>query len=275
MKLTRAIVDYLDGLANARLALRTPGVLIPFAAFALLQCLILGAMASFTAPPLAPVMVPFIRALGGEESLHYPLHLVRLPAVYQRVYLPLAATLGFPLWTLAVWLMVDHHAVGSERVRRPFRRAIPQAVQVGIVFVGASVLIGEIAARLVNERTNPMLGRSILLSSMLVTAIVQALVIYAPVALRLLGGNAWAALKASAAYARRRLLATAFVIVTVVLVHAPVDFLLAHADRIAARFQPESVLYLVLASAILEMLTAYLMFAATTGLALPREGGMK
>ena len=275
MNLTRAIVDYLDGLGNATLALRAPSVLVPFVAFAVLQCLILLAMASFIAPPLAPVMVPFIHALGGEESLHYPLHLVRLPAVYQRVYLPLVATVGFSLWTLAVWLMVDHHVIGSERAQRPFRAAIPNVLVVGVLFVGASVIIGELAARLVSARTHPMLARGILLSSVLVTACVQALLIYAPVALRLRGGSAWSALKASTTYARRRFVATALVIVTVFLVHAPVDFLLTRADRIAARFQPEAILYLLLASAVLEMVTAYLMFAATTELALRKDGGLR
>jgi hypothetical protein len=78
-----------------------------------------------------------------------------------------------------------------------------------------------------------------------------------------------------AAFARRQFGATALLIVTVLLVHLPVDFLLSRADRIAARFQPETVLHVLLGSVALEMFTAYLLFAGVTELALPREGGVR
>lgn len=274
MNFGRALNRYLDALTNARAAFSMP-VLLPFACFAVLQVAILLAMAFFTSPVLSPVMVPAMRALGGEQSLHYPLHLVGLPSVYQRVYLPLAATIGFSLWTLAVWKLVDHHDIGADRPRREFRPALGRVMMVGVLFVGASVAIGELSSRLTGPRTPDVVARAVLIASIVLTATAQAFLIYAPVALRLRGGKVWNAIAAGAAYARRHFLATALLLITVLLVHLPVDFLLSRADRIAARFHPEAVLHLLLGSVVLEMFTAYLLFAGITALALPREGGLR
>lgn len=275
MTIGRAINRYLDALAHARTALGTPGVLLPFVAFSAVQAVILLAMASMVTPFLAPLMVPVMKALGGEQALHYPMHLVGLPSVYQRVYLPLVATVGFALWSLAVWKMVDHHAVGSDRPRRDFRPSLPHVVVIGLLFVGASVVTGEIASRLVNSRTPDTLQRMILFASVAATAVMQTFLIYAPLVLRMRGGNAWRAIRAGAAYARRQFPATVLMIVTVLLIHLPVDFLLSRADRIAARFQPETVLQVMFGSIVLETFTAYLLFAGITELALPREGGVR
>lgn len=275
MNLGRAVNRYLDALTYARAALASPGVFAPFAIFAAIQALIVLSLASFTVPFLAPVMVPVMQFLGGEQSLHYPMHLVGLPSVYQRVYLPLVATVGFALWNLAVWKLVERHPLGADRTRYDHRPALRDVIVIGVLFVGVSVITGEIASRLVSPRTPDMVQRIILFGSVIVTAITQAFLVYAPVALRIRGGNAWRAIRAGASYARRRFVDTVLVILTVLLIHLPVDFLLSRADRLAARFEPETVLYTMLGSVVLEMFTAYLLFASITELALPREGGIR
>jgi hypothetical protein len=274
MDVARAVDRYFDAVSHARAAL-SPGVFAPFASFAALQAVILFAMASFTAPLIAPFMVPAMRLLGGEPSLHYPMHLVGLPSVYQRLYIPLAAGVGFTLWTLAVWKLVDRHPVGSERPSRAFRPFALRTVLIGALFVAASVLPGEAATRLTGPRTPDLIVRALVFASVAVTALLQSLCVYAPVALRLRGRSAWDAVRASVAYARRHFPATVLLVLTVLIVHLPVDFLLSRADRIAARFHPEAVLYILLGSAALEALTAYLLLAGVTEMALPREGSLK
>jgi hypothetical protein len=276
MNLTQTISDYLDGLANTRLALRAPSVFLPFAVFAALQCAFLFLLASFTAAPLAPFMVPVIERLGGEEALHYPMHLVRMPAMYQKVYLPLVATVGFALWSYAVWLMVDRHVVGRTRPRRPFARALPHVLLVGVVFVGVSTGIGAAMARVSSGMPDQlMLARGLVALGVLVTAAVQAFLIYTPVAMRLTDAPAWRAVRTSARYAARRFAPTVLVLATVLCAHIPLDLVLAQSHRVAFRFHPESVLHFLIGSVILEMFTAYLLFAATTELALPEEGGLR
>jgi hypothetical protein len=274
MDIGRELDRYFDALAAARAPFRAPGAVTPFVFFALLQVVILLAMSMFTVPWLAPVMVPVMRTLGGEESLHYPIHFISLPAIYQRIYLPLVASVGFGFWTFAVWKLVDGHRYGTQRGRPPFRPMLGHAMLIGVLFVGTSVLVSHGLSSLVTPKTPGMVVKLLLLVSVALTAAVQTFLVYAPVALRLRGENAWRALRTGARYARRNFLSSALLITTVLLVHLPLDFLLARADRVAARFSPETVLQLMLGSVTLEMVTAFVLFAGVTELALSREGGL-
>jgi hypothetical protein len=226
-------------------------------------------------PPLSAFMVPLVARLGGEDALHYPMHLVLMPGMFRAIYLPLVATLGFTLWCLGVWMMADRHVAGQARGRASFARALPHVLVLGVCFVGVTAGIGEAVARASAGVTNVMVQRALILLGMLATALVQALLVYAPVALRLRGGHAFDALRAGAAFARRNYLATLLVVATVLCVHVPLDFVLAQAHRVAFRFRPETVFHLLVVSAIVEMLTAYLMFSATAGMAMREDGGMR
>jgi hypothetical protein len=203
------------------------------------------------------------------------MNFVRLPEVYQRVYLPLAATVGFGAWSWAVWLMVDHHVIGRSRPRPSFRAALPHVLGVGVVFVGASVAVGYGAVALAAKLPPGPPSRVAEIGAVVLTACVQTFLVYTPIVLRLRGGGALRAVRASARYAAANFAPTLMVVVTVLAAHAPLDTLLARADGLASRFQPELVFYTLVGSALLEMFTAYLLFAATTGLALPEEGGMR
>lgn len=273
MDIGRGINSYFDALAGTRAPLRDPGAWMPFVIFGFVQGVILLAMAMFTTPWLSPVMVPVMRFLGGENALHYPLHLVGLPAAYQRVYLPLVASVGFSLWTRAVWKLVDLHTPGAVRPHRRLGPLLPHVVVIGALFVGTSVLVSGLASNLVNPRTPAMVARGIALASVVLVATVQTFLVYAPVALRLRGTNAWDALCSGARYTRRNFMATALLIITVLMLHLPLDFLLSRADRVAARFSPETILQLMMGSVTLEVITAYILFAGVTELALPRDGG--
>jgi len=275
MDLTRTANSYLDGLANMRLVFSAPSVLVPFAAFGALQCALLVLLAFFTASPIASFMVPVVHALGGADSLHYPLHFVRLPEVYQRIYLPLAATVGFAAWSAGVWVMVDHHVVGRSRPRPSFRSALPHVVGVGVVFVGTSVVVGYGLGAVAAMLPPGHAAQAAVAASVAVTACVQTFLVYTPVVLRLRGGGALPAVRASVRYAAQNFAPTLMVVVTVLEAHAPVDVLLARSAGIASRFQPELVFYTLLGSALLEVFTAYLLFASTTALALPEEGGIR
>ncbi len=274
MDIGRNLDRYFDALAALRAPLGHPRTLLPFVAFALLQGLVIAALAAFTEPWLAPVMVPVVRALGGEESLHYPLHFIRLPAIYQRIYLPLLASAGFALWTLAVWKLVDNHVSRARREPRPYRPHVLQAVVVGVVFVGTTFAVAQALSSLVGPKTPAMVARALLLLTLGLTATLQTFLVCAPVVLRLRGGTAWDALRAGARYARRNFLATALLVATVLFVRLPLAFLLARAEGLAARFSPESIVEFMAASVALEMATAFILFAGVTELALGREGDM-
>ncbi len=275
MNLARTIDDYLDALAHARLGLSSPTVLLPFFAFALLQCAAITMLAFWSAPPLGSFMPPVVALLGGDASLHYPTHFVLLPGAYRRLYLPLVATVGFAAWSLAVWTMVAHHEVGERAGARSFRRALPAIVVIGVVFVVVTVAIGRGLGLVTAKLPGGLVGRAGTLGVIAVTAAAQALLVYAPVVLRLRGGGPRRALVASARFALANFGATAMLIATVLVVHLPLDGLIANADGIAGRFHPEAIYQLMIASVVLEMVTAYVLFAGVAGLALREERGLR
>lgn len=275
MNLARIIDEYLDALANARLAFRSPSILAPFIAFGLLQCGLIALLAFFTWTPTAGVMIAIVNALGGEPSLHYPTHFILLPATYRKIYLPLAATAGFALWSYAVWLMIEHHEAATRMGRRSFRAALPGVVVVGLVFVGVTVGLGRGLGTLAAYLPAGIPARAGTLLVVAVTASAQALLLYAPIVLRLQGGGPLGAVRNSIRYALRHFGATAMLVATVLLVHIPLDTLIANSESIVARFRPEAVFQLLIASAVLEAATAFVLFAGAVALALPEEGGLR
>jgi len=275
MKVSRALNDYLDALSNSRLALRSPSVLIPFFVFGLLQCCLLTLLAFFNWRPVAPMMIPVVSLLGGETALHYPMHFVLLPRLWEPVYLPLAATVGFALWTRAVWIMVDRHEVGQRVAARDFRSVLGQVMGVGIVFVGVSAGLGRGLGALAALAPAGLPSRAALAVGVVAVAGVQALLVYAPVVLRLRPVNALEAVRVSARYAVRNFWPAALVVATVLAVHLPLDGMIGMSHRVALTFHPETVFYVMLGSIGLEVVTAYVLFAGVVGLALPEEGGLR
>lgn len=275
MNPTRAIEEYLDALGNARLAIRSPSILLPFLAFGLLQCGMLALLAFFTWPPAAWATIPLVRALGGEPALHYPGHFVLLPSTYRLLYLPLVATVGFVAWSFGVWSMVAHHEVGMRTPARSFRTAIPKLLVIGVLFVGITVGLGRGLALVTAAAPAGMATRVVTMAGIAVIAAAQALLVYAPIVLRLRGGGPLRAIRSSARYAWRHFGATALLVATVLLAHVPLDALIGKSGDIVARFHPEVVFQLLVASALLEVVTALVLFAGTVSLALPEEGGLR
>jgi hypothetical protein len=179
------------------------------------------------------------------------------------------------LWTFAVWTMVDHHEVGQRTTGRPFRTVLPSVVMVGVVFVAVSAGMGRVMGTLAGLAPPGPASRLALAAAILVVASVQALLVYAPIVLRLRNVNAMGALRASVRYASHNFWPTALVIATVLAVHTPLDAMVGASHRVALSFRPETVYYVMLGSVALEMVTAYVLFSSVVGLALPEEGGLR
>ena len=275
MNVGQILTDYLDGIGNTRLALRSPSVMVPFVVFGAVQAALLTVLSFFDAPAIAPVMLPLVRALGGEPAIHYPMHFVLLPRLWEPVYLPLVATLGFALWTRAVWIMVDHHEIGERVPARPIRAVLPSVLLVGVVFVAVSVAMGRLMGAAAGFAPAGLPLRGALAVAILVVAAAQSFLVYAPVVLRLRPVGALQALRTSAHYTARHFWPTALVLATVLAAHAPLDALIGTSHDVALAFRPETVYYLLLGSIALEVVTAYVLFSSVVGLALPEEGGLR
>ncbi len=275
MNVNRILSDFLDALGSTRVALRSPTVLMPFVGFGVIQMIIVWALASFPNRTLAPVLVPLVRALGGEQALHYPQHFILLPGIFHRVYIPLVAVVGFALWTLAVWWIVDRHEVGRRLPAPPFVRRLPDAILVGVVFTVVSVALGRAVAMVASRMPPGIVATGATIGGMLVIACAQAFLVFAPVVLRIRGVRAIEAIRVGFRYGARVFGSTALIIFIVLVLHAPLDYLIGNAENVALHFRPETVFYLQMLSIALEVVTAYLLFATVVGLALPDEGGLR
>ena len=236
--------------------------------FAALQFLLLVSLTLFSVSPLAVVMVPVVKLLGGEEALHYPMHMILLPQMYHQVYLPLAILVGFALFGWAVSLMVDYYERAGVDIpglkRRPTASMIPSLVALGLIYVGVITAV-QLAFNYIGS-TLPV-GLAALLVSVVGVALVlavQALLIYSVFFLVTRTSNPLEAVGLSARYGLKHPGLTVMIVLTVLLIHLPVDFLSARADKIALKFDPQLVVVLLSVGIVFEILTNFFLFASTT-----------
>jgi len=137
MKLVENLVNFLRSLEESVAMLRSPSILLPFVIFAAVQSLVLMSCAFFTVPPLSTVMVPLIRLISGEQSLHFPMHFVLLPGIYHSIYLPLVVIVGFVLFGRAVFGMGDYYQSQGRSIgtRPPMSRSVPSMILIGLLYV--------------------------------------------------------------------------------------------------------------------------------------------
>lgn len=273
MRISEVFLDYLKGMTESRLMFRSPSAFLPFVIYAALLCLVLFAMAFFLVPPMSAFMVPVIELLGGDRALHYPMHLVMLPDMYHLIYLPLTALVGFALFGWAVFRMGDtFQQEGSPMdARRPYASAIPAMLVIGVVYVAAATAPAMGAAWLGAGMQSPQVVMLLTLSGLVVSVALQSLLVYAPMFVRTESRGAFAALGRSIRFAGRRMVQTAMILLTAVLAHQPIDYLLRQPDKVALKFRPELIIYLLVAGIVVELFTTYLLFSATTGMALSRR----
>ncbi|MCK5620141.1 MAG: hypothetical protein KAJ17_12105, partial [Candidatus Krumholzibacteria bacterium] len=218
--------------------------------------------------PLSVVMVPVVKLLGGEEALHYPMHMILLPQMYHQVYLPLAILVGFALFGWAVSLMVDYYERAGVDIpglkRRPTASMIPSLVVLGLIYVGVITAV-QLSFNYIGS-TLPV-GLAALLVSVVGVALVvavQALLIYSVFFLVTRTSNPLEAVGLSARYGLKHPGLTVMIVLTVLLVHLPVDFLSSRADKIALKFDPQLVVVLLSVGIVFEILTNFFLFASTT-----------
>jgi hypothetical protein len=256
--------------------LRAPSALAPFIIFAALQFIVLVSLSLFSVTPLSAVMVPLVERLGGENALHYPMHMLLMPQMYALVYLPLAAVLGFSLFGFAVSLMVDyyerHNVVIERRRRRSTVALIPSMIVVGVINVTIVTMIQFVISYASVRAPIPMISKFMWLFGVALVVFVQVFMVYSLYFVITRTANPLGAIASSIRMGRRRLVVTALIIVTVVLIHLPLDALTQRADKVVLKFNPELVFVILAIGIAVEIFTNYFLFAATTSLATGGRG---
>lgn len=273
MNPTKPILVYLRGLEESVMLLKVPNVLLPFVVFTALQCIVLFALTFFTAEPFTGMLAPLLERLGGPQALHYPMHYVLLPGMYHSIYLPMSIVVGFVLFGWAVFQIGDHYGRSGARImsRPPFRRMIPSAILVGAIYVAAASLIPAAVAAATSKLTIPLAGLAGKLAAIVAGASVQAFLVYALLFLRVRTRNPLTAIADSVRFARTHFLSTVLVILTVMAIHFPVDYLISQPHKVVLKFRPELVFHVLLLGIAVEFITNYLLLSATASIALSRR----
>jgi hypothetical protein len=111
-------------------------------------------------------------------------------------------------------------------------------------------------------------GRRLLsMGSLVALILVQVFLVYSLYFLVTRTSNPFLAVLESVRLGRRKLALTAALVLTVFLIHLPVDFLTQRSDKVVLKFDPGLVVILLAAGIVVEIITNYFLFASTTSVA--------
>lgn len=218
----------------------------PFLAFAAIQCFAVLLFTQFHRPILGELVVPILRALGGGAVLHYPAFYMALPTLFSRGSLILDLFLGSWLFG-AAFLFFWQADRPTEPERGGFAKAtkawwklvgarLPVAAGlVLIVFVLPGVLVGS------QETMGATQIRLFRYGTILLGSVIEALFLYAALAILVERRSIFGAIQRSFHVARQIPLATLCAVLIPNLVQIPIAYVLRHSQTIVFRLSPEMV----------------------------------
>lgn len=240
----------------------------PFLVFWAVQACSILLLTQFYQPILATVLVPFLRLLGGDAILHYPVFYLALPSVFTVVALFLDLLIGS--WTLAAAFLLFWQA---DRPAEPFQGAFGRAGRAYGRLVLARLPLMLLLVLLLFGLPRMLLGgstelpgstlRTIRYGSVLIGSILEGLFLYAPLAILVEGRRVSDALRRSFALAARIPLATLGAVLVPNLIQIPVSAVFRRSDVIVRNLTPEVIVWVLLGTAVLYAVSAF--FAVGAG----------
>jgi hypothetical protein len=240
----------------------------PFLAFWLAQAAMILILTQFYQPALAPVLVPFLRLLGGDAILHYPVFYLALPSVFTVVALLLDLFIG--AWTLGTAFLLFWQA---DRPAEPFRGAFRRAgkqywrlVLARLPLVLLLVICLFWLPRFLLAGSPDVPGstiRAIRYGSILVGSVLEGLFLYASLGILVEGRGVGEALRRSFSLAGRIPLATLGAVLIPNLIQIPVSAVFRRSDVIVRNLRPEVIVWVLLIAAMLYAVSAF--FAVGAG----------
>jgi hypothetical protein len=242
------------------------GIWIPFLCLALVQWILLLLLVGFYQPFLAWLLVPLLKAAGAGMVLHYPQLYLALPTLFSRASLLVDFVVGTLFFGLG-FLMVYAAAAGLsgqgawEQTRRAYLKLLavrfPSALFTGLLFFVLPRLLPSGEAELHGQAL-----RLLRYGTFLAGVAVEALFVYAPLALlvpkRSLGG----AFRETFALAGRMPLATLLVVLGPNLIQLPMAAVLRRSDSVVQNLTPEAVGWMMAGSVAIYALINYLIIGS-------------
>ena len=116
----------------------------------------------------------------------------------------------------------------------------------------------------------PFAGLSVW-AGLFASASAQALLVFAPLSVWRDGTGPLRAIRSAVREGASRFWPVVLLLLTVMLVHRPIEYLIAQPDRVVMKFRPELIFYVLIGGIVVEVITSFFLFAATTGLAASRR----
>jgi hypothetical protein len=249
----------------------------PFLVYALLQALALFLLTQFHRPILSPVLVPFLRAAGGEAGVHYPVFFLALPVVFSRLMLLFDLMFGAWLFGVAFLLFwqADRPTEPATSGRRVATRAwgrlilarLPVAIGLGLFVLWLPAVIADA------ESPSGWALRGLRYGTLAAGSLLEALFLYAPLLILVEGMKVSAALKRSVQLFLRVPVATFGAVLIPNLVQIPLSYVLYRSETIVSRLSPEIVGWAVLCTiAVYSLATFYIVGVGTRLFRVQTEG---
>jgi hypothetical protein len=242
---------------------------LPFLAIALCQGVILFFLVSFYRPGLIPVMLPAVRALGGEPATHYPFFFFYLPMIFSKLML-LFTAVGASLALGAATLLFagefgyrsGKSAWGHAARRYPTLFVVTACFAAAVY--GVSQLSLLVPRDLIQEsRIARWATRGALVFLLIV---VQALVAYTTAWIVLRGHRVLTALRDSIRVTVRTLVPTLLIVAVPIVFLFPLDYVLDRPDLFATKLNPETTVGILGVRIVADMILSFLLVGAVTRL---------
>lgn len=239
----------------------------PFLCFALIQSLTVLLFTQFHQPGLSGFLVPLLRALGGDAVLQYPAFYVALPAIFSRASLVLSLVFGSWLYG-AAFLCFWQADRPTEQGSGAFARATKGWGKLLLARLPVAVALLLLVYMLPQALTSGSASlsatalRSIRFGTIALASVVEALFLYAPLAILVEGLGIGKAIGRSFVLAVRMPIATLFAVLIPNLVQIPIAYVLRNSETIVMRLSPEMVAWSVIIGIVLFTVATFFIVGA-------------
>ncbi|HVP40023.1 MAG TPA: hypothetical protein VMS93_12655 [Candidatus Saccharimonadales bacterium] len=245
MNLIQALNTYLWVWLETFRGLRRAAVVVPFLLFAVLELLALWTSAHFYQRPWGWLWIPLLDGYPGPAATHYPGYFLALPALTSRLDLVLGSLIGSIAFGWGILLFrgsfVEGRGAAGEGLRRAWARALP-LIGIGVVAGAATVLLGNLLSWLGTNVLASLLGGAPLrqfAAQFLLNVLVQAALLYVPLALLLSGRGFRGAFSDGLGFFWQHRVMSLAVVVLPFLLLVPVSVAVNRPVLIATKFRPE------------------------------------
>jgi len=259
-------------------------VFYPFIGLAFLQILALYFLFLAPRPPISTVLAPIVRAFWGENFLHYPFNFILLPKLYNYAEIILSVIVGAAMTGMTVDLVRQAKKRIPPGLKAGLKNSFKRYLSLIGVWIVTFILVSVVfrvpqfimskyhigATSSLFSQWN--VSRLLLVVSVLVGLMIEALFVYAIPSIMLEQKRTWKAIARSFSLAKRNFLVT-FIVVSVPMIFVILmGFVKRKIPMLIDKTFPEITLWIMIIGIIISMLAnCWITTAATTMLIKERQ----